>query len=1498
MRRGNSRRLLRLLIAPALLAVAFSAAARTVKHAPSPARPKAASAHFNRKSTVLPKQTDVSPKANPLKKTAMKPNIDLYIYRRSYTPGEPAQMRLSGFNVPAVQFAAYRLNLEGIVQSSKTLEDFGKTLARVDLHGQTPATTWRFPMGKIFPDQWAERGVKLPKLAPGTYLMQARAGGVEKRTWLVVTGAALLAKRSRQELLVYAADASSGKPLAHIALALTDEKGPRPGGATNSDGVLRIPTKGAIGNLWIHGAAAQGPVYALTDEPGAPEPYTIYTVTDRPIYRPGHKVQFKATVRERLEPPGADGVPYRVYANKPAVVEIRDATDALIERRDVTTNASGSLSGDFQLAAEPTLGTWHLNVAIGDFRTYSQFVVEAYRKPEMLASVKIDKTHYLGGATIPVTIDAQYYFGKPVTEATVKYSVSFGGGNAEPAYTAQGVTDSHGQLHLDIKTKRLPADRQLSVAATISDLSRRSITANGNTTITGGLFQITLEPEQNLYKPGARIAAVVQATDYDDKPMATHVKVNAIESKEDRNHRPYDEVTSREIETDAKGHGVAYFSSLRPTELHLTAEAFDSEHDKISAESDVEVAIPPKQVPVPEPTLEVTTDKNEYRPGDVAILTMSGSLSHRPFIAAAKTAPARPAHHEAWALVTVEGDRLGRAQVVHWAGPKTVLRIPLSLSDFPSVSVNVAIIQDHQLYEQQTRLPVQRDDRNLQVSVTSDKKEYRPGDTATYTVTTRNNKGRPVGAEVSLGVVDATIYAIQPDASPDMEQFFYGDQAVRVQTDFSFAAQYSGGGYQTVPSPPTPGSSNIRLRRQFADTAYWNPTVTTGADGTASVSFTIPDNLTTWRATARAVTGQTAVGSATQEVFATQPFIVRLALPRFYVEGDEAVVSAIVQNYTKTDHVVHSHIDAHGATLTGDADRTVQIAASSSQRLDWRAKITDRAAVRFTVSADGGDDAKDAIENTLPAFPDGLKTVTASAAALSDTEAKDTVKLADLPAGAAVTLTLSPSLASAALDAVQDLKSYPYGCSEQTSSALLPDVAIAQALRSLPAGRAVPWDVTRDVSLALQKLYRYQHPDGGWNWWEFDQTDGDMTAYVLLALTQTKAAGYSVDDQRIMRGSNALLNLLSQQQDVSTRADWLATLAEARPAEAAKPLADLFPLRDHLDTYGLASLCLALAHIGDKHSTNLAVTVAGELADQAVTRGRTTYWSATTGGYRWCNDDVDVTAHVLRALLATRPHDGNIPGAVRWLMASRDGASWSTTKSSSEALLALAQYMGQTKELTPSYTAHVLLDDDLVKQMDIAPSSAFGAPLTLTLTPEQLQGHKTLTVEKQGGGVLYLSRVVASLTPPDQAKAEAHGIAVHRQFRFAAEDPSQSSSIASGEVIDVEVEINADADYRHVTVEDPVPAGCQIESAGDGQSSYPVDFCENGDAGYIRQEVRDSKVVFFFDHLPKGRTRLTYRLDAETPGRYRILPDIAALTYFPEVRGNSGLASVQIGETK
>jgi uncharacterized protein YfaS (alpha-2-macroglobulin family) len=468
-------------------------------------------------------------------------------------------------------------------------------------------------------------------------------------------------------------------------------------------------------------------------------------------------------------------------------------------------------------------------------------------------------------------------------------------------------------------------------------------------------------------------------------------------------------------------------------------------------------------------------------------------------------------------------------------------------------------------------------------------------------------------------------------------------------------------------------------------------------------------------------------------------------------------------------------------------------------------------------------------------------------------------------------------------------------------SSFLPDVIVARSLRRLNIPHKVHPDLEKWVNLGLQKLYRYQHQDGGWNWWEFDQTDGEMTAYVLWGLIQAKEAGYLVDDQRILRGTEALLRLLREEREWNRRVEWILTLAYARPQSVTKaapgepvsPLEGVFQHRDSLDTHGLASLTLALAKAGGEFTPKIAIA-AHELEAKAKMQGTTAHWPAVSGGYTWRSDDAGVTAHALRALLAADPQNPLIPQAVRWLMGNRVGKAWQSTRSSAEAVFALSQVLEQTKELQPNFSTGVQLDGSVVQEFAWTPARAFDDPAHLVITPEQWRGHDSLIIKKQGAGVLYAAVQMDYIVPSTVAKAGSAGISIRRFYHVTAEDPSRADTIRSGEEVEVTVEITAEANYRYALLEEPIPAGCEV--APPDEMLRPLGLTFETGGGYVRQEVRDNKVVFFFNDLPKGRARLIYRLHAETPGTYRILPSLASLVYFPEVRGNSAPVKARIGE--
>ena len=1465
-------------------------------------------------------------------KAAHAPKVELSVYRRSYTTDEKVSVRMSSYNVKRLAFTVYRVDLSQLVPNPSVLGHFEKVIAALPLGKLPVAKRFGYWTGKVYPDQWSEFDVRVPILPAGVYLIEADGAGAGARTWFAVTDIALVSKRSRQAITIFAANARSGKPVADVALTAVDKKGNRISGSTGVDGVWRAKTASLVDdNLWVNGLGNGQPAFILSGDPQAAPPFTVYAYTDRPIYRPGQTVDFKGIVRACREAEAPGGFVYKNYAGQPVVVEIRDATDALISRQRLTTNKFGAFDGSLALAPEPPLGKWQLVVVIGDFRNYAGFDVQEYRKPEFTTGVSFDKSYYVSGDKVEATISATYYFGDPVSSAKVHYSVNFSGpgDRIEPNYEADAVTDKSGQVKIEIPTKRIPTDRSVTISATITDLSRRQMQAGGSAQIFGGLFELSVSANQGTYRPGDVVTATATATDHDNKPVKTAVEIDLVETLYDNKHRPYEERTSRKVVTDPKtGAGSVTFKPARPDSYSLEAVAFDANDDKITGAGSFTVTrdeTPDDDDETSYPDLSLTVDKDTYKPGETASIELTTGLvtttaelkrmiADRAKQRAAAIQAAKQTHQpipaedpmpvtydHAWALLTVQGERLYRQFVLPLKDNTANISIPVSEDYFPSVEVSAVIVQERHIVEQAVTLNVERHEQELTVDVEPDKKNYQPGEQATYTITTHDWKNRPVPAEVSLGVVDSSIYAIEEDSTPTGEAAFYGGQEVRVQTDFSFAAQYSGGAYQTVPGTPGGGAAGgIRVRKQFADTACWQPFVDTGANGVGKLTFTMPDNLTGWRATARGITESTQVGEATANVTSSMPLMVRLEQPRFYVQGDDTVLSAIVHNYTGSTRTVDVSLKVTGLSITGESEQKLTMDSGTEKRIDWKAHVTGPDAATVTVIADGGPGAQDAMQTSLKVLPDGLKMYEAHAYVLGTHpasflgappetggggEGTASLDISALQAGSTLTVTLSPSVASSMFDTLDYLTNYPYGCAEQTMSALMPDVFVGRSLHKLGVSKPLHADPDRLVNFGLQKLYRYQHPDGGWHWWETDQSDPEMTSYVLWGLCQARDAGYTVDDQRIARGAVCLEGFLANEQDPSERAEYLASLACADPAAAAKPLQALYAKRGDLDTFGLASLSLALRQAGGKLLPE-GDAVARDLEGQVKDVQDFSYWPTGETGYTWHADTVFVTAHALRAVLASDPESPIVPRVVAWLMAQREGDAWSTTRTSAEVVYALSKYMEISGEVHPRYTAKVLLDGQEVKNVDMDDASVFADPSTFTLTSAQLAGHKTLTVQRAGdSGVLYAEAGVSYTIDPAHVSARNDGLSVTRSYQVTADDPSKANEVVSGIDIPVHVDIQTDVAYPHVMLEEPIPASCEVEDD------------DNGGA-YTRREVHDDRVVFFFDNLPAGDTGIDYVLRTESTGSYRILPGIATIVYHPEMRGNTGLARVNVKDSE
>ena len=141
-----------------------------------------------------------------------------------------------------------------------------------------------------------------------------------------------------------------------------------------------------------------------------------FAITDRPVYRPGQTVEFKFWIRQAqydLE----DKSP---FAHQSFAVEIHNPKGEKVYSETLTSDNYGGIAGKFELPADATLGQYQLMVVN---RGGGTFRVEEYKKPEFEVTVEAPTEPVMLGEKITATIRAKYYFGSPVTEATVKYKV-------------------------------------------------------------------------------------------------------------------------------------------------------------------------------------------------------------------------------------------------------------------------------------------------------------------------------------------------------------------------------------------------------------------------------------------------------------------------------------------------------------------------------------------------------------------------------------------------------------------------------------------------------------------------------------------------------------------------------------------------------------------------------------------------------------------------------------------------------------------------------------------------------------------------------------------------------------------------------------------------------------------------------------------------------------------------------------------------------------------
>ncbi len=899
-------------------------------------------------------------------------------------------------------------------------------------------------------------------------------------------------------------------------------------------------------------------------------------------------------------------------------------------------------------------------------------------------------------------------------------------------------------------------------------------------------------------------------------------------------------------------------------------------------------------------------------------------------------------------------------------------------------------------------IQISRASNSLQVAVDPDSSQPRPGGKARLQLRISDDSGKPVSGEASIAVADASVASLSSGIRPTPENTFLREAFVfprRIDSSprsYRPAAKGNGnlpleaitlyeGGAAGSPDfiagsasifdlgtlsgtrlaaaqaalPMSVGSVTfdveakmepVHVRSQFAYTAYWQPDVAFGPDGTATVDFTYPENLTAWQIDVSAVAPGNRFGIARATTRTDLPFQARLRAPLSIVAGDTTAVYGVIVDKHGADATASASLTSKApdcVSVEGGPKHSAADPAGGESTLAWTLRGRSPGEAQLTLTARAGADS-DAMELKLPVQEDGFDQRTGVAGRLIDRPLKLELILPD-PLDrrrSAVDVQVSPGITPTLIESLPYLIDYPYGCVEQTMSRFLPAVAVAKTLRDIgfkpdeiesriipsPApGRKSPAGLGRlddVVSSSLSRLTDAQLPSGGFGWWPGGSEDPYMTAYVLRGLNVAAASGVVLPANMHARVFGAIVRMLQNSNDdrrfeAPQRRAWELSAAAAYPAPVSaeqrqtldQAYALLFRERQQLTAAGLALLACSAHDLGNQADIPVLLRNLenGVLSGQSAELGGTAQWGASSNYFDGMDGSVETTALCLEALLQIEPGNPLVDPAANWLLANRQSGHWTNTRDTALALLALNHYAKLRGDATADGSYSLGFNGHSVAERRFSRDSLL-EPASFAIDPAFLRpGRNSLTLGRTGGRTpCYVVATAKNWAISDKVRASGSFLHVERSFFRLVEQPtlggethvetaaiSPDSATALGERVECRLVIEARQDIDYIMVESPKPGGFE-----------PLNPLSGWDAGMRRldageatadrtgrnayRDEHDDRSVFFLQHLQAGRWEIRYRMRSAFAGDFRALPATAAAMYVPVLAANTTAGRIEI----
>jgi len=661
--------------------------------------------------------------------------------------------------------------------------------------------------------------------------------------------------------------------------------------------------------------------------------------------------------------------------------------------------------------------------------------------------------------------------------------------------------------------------------------------------------------------------------------------------------------------------------------------------------------------------------------------------------------------------------------------------------------------------------------------------------------------------------------------------------------------------------------------------ALYSGIVTVASDGTAEISFDIPEFAGTARVMAVAWTA-TKLGRATTDVTVRDPVVLTATLPRFLLNGDHGTMSMDLDNVEGAPGDYSIAVKASGPVkVSGNAVTNAKLTAKqrSSMSLALDASGTGTAQLDVDIRGPNGLTLARHYALDVKAATQILARRSIRTLAKGESLTLTPDMFSDLVQGTgsvSLSVSLSPALDAATI--LQALDRYPHGCSEQITSRAMPLLYV----NDLAAGAhlAMDGEVDQRIKDAIDRLLARQGSNGSFGLWLAGGDDAWLDAYVTDFLTRAREKGFAVPDvlfkNALDRVRNSVVNADEPEKNGGANLAYgLYVLARNGTA----PIGDLRYLADtklnNLSTsIAKSQLAAALALVGDRVRAERVYAAALDslMPKPTFEFGRVDYGSQLRDA----------------AALVSLASEGNAPRATLTQAVARV-----------EAARGLTPYTSTQENAWLVLASRALSKETMALDIDGSPVKT---ALYRSYKATEMAG-KPIKITNTGDAAVQ-AVVSVSGAPVTPEPAASNGFKIERNYFTLDGKPADVSKAKQNDRFAVVLKVTeAKPEFGHIMVSDYLPAGLEIDnphlvSSGD---TGTLDWIEDGQEPQ-NTEFRDDRFTAAIDRGASDKAVFTvaYVVRAVSPGKYVLPQAYVEDMYNPSRYGRTGTGTVEVRPAK